>query len=44
MKELSEKELSQILGGGYWKQLSDGSYVYVEDDEEEEDDDIIYGW
>ena len=44
MKVLSQNELSQILGGGYWKLLPDGTSIYVEFDEEGDDDDIVYGW
>lgn len=44
MKVLSQNELSQLLGGGYWKLLPDGTYIYVEFDEEGDDDDIVYGW
>ncbi len=43
MEILKEHELSQVLGGGYWRLASDGHWVYIDDDEEPDGDDIICG-
>ena len=43
MNILSDYELTQILGGGYWWHAPNGEWVYVEDDEELDGDDIIWG-
>lgn len=42
MEIVSKEEMSQIIGGGYWETLPDGTRIYIEDDEEGEDDYSIY--
>ncbi len=43
MSILSDYELSQMVGGGYWWQCPDGSWIYIADDEEPDGDDTIWG-
>lgn len=43
MSILSDYELNQIFGGGYWWQAPNGLWVYIDDDEEPDGDDIICG-
>ena len=43
MNTLNDYELSQMIGGGYWWQASNGHWYYIGEDEEPDGDDIIWG-
>ena len=43
MSILSDYELSQMVGGGYWWQAPNGLWINIDDDEEPDGDDTIMG-